>query len=642
MGAMTLAADSRSSPMSSTTRTFNQLCLSPYNVRTNEDDANATEVLEASIAQVGLMHALNVHPMRGSTSKWGVFAGGRRYRAIGKLIAAGTLPADYAIKVEIYDKLGEAKLVVGSLTENGPRCDLRDYEICAGVVRAHALGESIDDIAHDLGQRPLKVRQWVKVGQLAKPVFAAYAAGALSLDQAQAFAARDDHKLQAAVFAEVENLHFFEKTPDKIRARLKVGDRELGRQLLFVGDDAYRDAGGRFEFDLFADGEERGAVVDEGVLAKLVGAKLETTRADLRRRTGRELRFIAQPPETPGYTFADVILCVTPEEKDDGTIKLPEGDIVAHLVIGESGEPRVTWWWSSRQAKFGSEKGDAPRPALRAVGGIAGAHSPAAAAAGRAIAQEEGLTAETVEIFRSLRLSIMRAALVEDAGDGGDVGVEFLIWSQLRLLLDNKVFANQIGVARLSGATTGPEAARPFLSGMPATRIWLQTLMELQQRPMMTDADLGAAFDSFCQEPARIKKLAGAMVAGFALDRSLNAEGYSAPVHDMIAAMVGLGDDAAVRFYWEPTAELLDRIPIKQRLAIAEPFMESAAFAPWSRLKSSALTRAVLTVVDGTAQGIRSALKDRAANWVHPLLRFTPPGAAIDQAPATAELEAAE
>lgn len=651
MGAMTLAADSRSSPMSSRTMTHDQLRLSPYNVRTNETDANNTDVLEASILSVGLMHALNVHPLRGNAGKWGVFAGGRRYRAIGKLIARKALPADYPIKVEEYPDLNEAELVIGSITENGPRCDLRDYEVCAGVLRAHKLGQSLEEIARELGQRPLKVKQLIRVGQLAPPIFTAYSAGLLSLEQAQAYASRDDQKLQAAVFAELAPLQEYEKTPDKIRAALKVGDRELGRQLRFVGVEAYRDAGGRFELDLFADGEERGAVVDEGRLAELVNAKLDSTRADLRRRTGRaDLRFVARPPDQPGYTFADTVLLVSPRDGDGDAIILPEGDIVAHLVIVESGEPKTTWWWASRSAKFGSEKSEPPK-LPRALGGtgvgagIAGASSPAAAAADRAIAQEEGLSHETVEIFRSLRLAIMRGALVEAAIDV-DVGTDFLIWSQLRLLLDRNVFSNQIGVAQLSGATTGPESARSFVSATSACNVWLKALMDLQSRPMLAEPDLAKAFASYCRESAPTKRLAGAMVAGFALDRSLNAEGYSSPVHDAIAGMVGLTDDAALRYYWEPTAELLDRIPTKQRLAIAEPFMERAVFATWSRLKSAALTRAVLGVVDGTAQGIRAALKDRAATWVHPLLRFGVPAPANDgdTAPISVpvELEAAE
>ena len=98
--------------VSVTTMTWGELCLSPYNVRTNAKDAAATEGLEASIKERGLLYPLVVHPIAGKKGKssFGVLAGGRRYRAIGKLIEAKALPADWPIDVIVRD-FGEAELI---------------------------------------------------------------------------------------------------------------------------------------------------------------------------------------------------------------------------------------------------------------------------------------------------------------------------------------------------------------------------------------------------------------------------------------------------------------------------------------------------------------------------------------------------
>ena len=91
-----------------------------------------------------------------------------------------------------------------------------------------------------------------------------------------------------------------------------------------------------------------------------------------------------------------------------------------------------------------------------------------------------------------------------------------------------------------------------------------------------------------------------------------------------IAAQAGSAAAKKVRLYWSPTAAMLDELPKAQRVGIAEPFVESATFASWSRLKSAEATREVLAVVTGTNPATRKAMAEAAATWVHPLLAFEP------------------
>lgn len=633
------APDGFGAGLSSSYLLIGQLALSPFNVRANQADATATAALEASILADGLLHALQVHPLHdtakpGTDPLWGVFAGGRRLRSIQNLISRGALPADYLVRVDIHAGYSDGQLIEKSLAENMLRRDLRDYELCAGIRRAFDKGERIESIAQALGQEPATVKRWLRIGQLAAPIFDALKAEQISLDQARAYGAIEDEQLQRAAFDHFQPLQPWEKTPERIRAWLKVGDRELDRLLRFVGEQAYRDAGGAYALDLFADdAAQRGRVTDEQLVRRMAEEKLAGTRADLRRRVGRDVRFVPKPPQND-FDVADFSLHIDAKRgEDDDSIVLPDGDVVGCLTIGEAGEPEVSWWWASRAAKYGNQNA-AIRVVSSASSGVnlaalsdgaalLHARSPAALEANAAIREEEGLAAETVEIMKSMRRAIMRAALVDEATEqSGAIGRDYFIWSQLRALLDIGLPPLSLGIVALHGLDAGPEGGREFVAAMPAAQRWGLALSSLTQRPFMSNPDLPAAFRAYMIEPEDVKDLAGAVLAGLTLRRSLAAPGYDLPIHDELAAFLDLHDAARIRSYWTPSEALLDRIPVKQRLAIAEPYVERAAFAPWSRMKSANLTRMVLDVVTGTAAGMRDAMRDRAASWVHPLLAF--------------------
>lgn len=617
-----------------------QLTLSPFNVRSNQADATATAALEASILADGLLHALQVHPLNPVMSdpaapgaQWGVFAGGRRLRSIRNLIGRGALPPDYGVRVDVHAGYSDGQLIEKSLAENMLRRDLRDYELCAGIARAYDKGEKIEAIAAALGQDPSTVKRWLRIGQLAPPVFDALSAEQISLDQARAYGAIEDDQLQVAAFEHFQPLPAWEKTPDKIRAWLKVGDRELDRLLRFVGEQAYRDAGGAYALDLFADdATQRGRVTDEALLRRMAEERLAGARADLRRRAGREVRFVPRPPQNE-WDFADHSLHIDAKPGEDYAIILPEGDVVGCLTIGEAGEPEVSWWWASRAAKYGNAKTEYRDRSTTSGVDLAAqppgaallyARSPAALEANAAIREEEGLAAETVEIMKSMRRAILRAALVDEATErSGAIGRDYFIWSQLRAQLVIGQPAQALGVVALHGLDVGPEGSRAFVAAMPATQRWGLAISRLTQRPFISNPDLPAAFRAYITEPEDVKDLAGAVLAGFTLRRSLAAPGYDLPIHNELAAFLDLHDADRVRSYWTPTEALLERIPVKQRLAIAEPFVERAAFAPWVRQKGAEITRLVLGVVTGKSEGMRESIGALAARWVHPLLAFS-------------------
>jgi ParB family chromosome partitioning protein len=644
-----------------TTRTIDQICLSPFNVRT---DARATSpeaiaIMEKLLLSQGQLEPILVHPLKGNTKKWGAHAGGRRYRAFVNLIGRGDLPRDYPIKVEIKEGRTDAELIEESMVENIGRRDLEPYETFAGVRRAHALGHSVDRIAEGLGQERTVIARMLRLGNLAKPIFDALAAGKISTEQARAFGSTEDTAVQLGAWQRLSaGLASFTVPAERIRAAIGIGDQELGKLLTFVGEEAYVAAGGRLEPDLFATRpEDPGRIVDAAKLVELTEAMIDVLRADTRRHTGRpDLRFVTRPPEAMGTTDYQLQIHARPGE--GGKIPLPDGDVVARIYVDANGKAVTDYWWASRSAKYARERGErataASSPAAADVAAKAEGLRPAAAIgqqydgarqiADAALRQEDGLSAESVQVFRSLRRAILRGMLVNDARAGSAVGLDYLVWTQLRLAMDMDARPSKLGIAGKTGAESDPEYAREHVRAMPAHADWCEALEDLRVQSFVTSEDLSDAFADYRASEARLKNV----VAGWSLERSLAADGYVVPVHDELARQMGVAaynHDKRIRGYWTPTEGLLARIPTRQALAIAEPFVEPEPFGAWAKARAAEVVRRLTQLVTG--EQVRGARADRAATaaaWVHPLLRFlpAPPEPKAHQAAAAEQLEAAE
>jgi len=635
--------------------TIDQLDISRFNVRSHHGDQHAVGPIAESILLSGLRHPLQVHPLAGS-KRFGVYAGGRRYRAHKQLIAEGKLPADHGIRVEILRGATDAELVEMSTIENMQRRDLRPYEEVRAIRRAQQLGHSVDQVAHALGQTPLVIKRATRLADLAPLIFDAFEHERITLAQAQAFAATPDHACQLAAWRTLAGL-----APGlsprldaaAIRKALRIGDDELDRMLRYVGEDAYRAAGGGWEADLFAgDAETRGRLTDEGKLRQLVDAKLDTYRADLRRRAGRDVRFVAEAPRHPEYPGADGQLRLQPQETA-GAIALPDGDVVGHVLIGDEGA-EVAWYWASRKAEAAARKAKRdrqpaapPRPSVAVLAEPAGQ---AARAAELRVREDLGTTRDVTGIMRSIRRALLQGGMVRAARAGDDVGADLLAWSQcLMLLSPDEQLPARLGMARLALPSPDPIDAEAHLRETEGHRLYQRAAAELNVRPWADDEDLPASWRAYRTETPAMKRLAAAFAAAGLLERTANAEGFDSQLHHALADVLDVATPAAIRRLWTPTAELLRLLPRDRRTEIAEPFVERPTFAAYYSLKDDELTRIIVNVVTGTAYGLRERLIDLASTWVHPLLRFRqpepPPGPAAandaggDAAPAPARAE---
>ena len=643
--------------------TVDQLVVSPLNVRTNREDAEATEALEASIAAHGLIEPLIVHPLEGdgedgggadgTGAAWAVLAGGRRFRALANLVETGRLPRDHPIECTVRD-LAPAQITELSLAENLLRRPLRPYEVHAAITVARAQGATAEEIAERFGQRLVWVRQQLRLGNLAPELFAAYAEGRLELEHAQAYAATEDHELQRAAYAHFAAQPQYHNAPHLIRAWLKVGDREEARLLRFVGEDVYRAAGGGFELDLFADeAGQRGRVVDPALLRAQVENKLADLRQRLRKRTGRsDLRFAAEPPQRHGYDDASLLLA--PEKRGPKIVLPGNAEIVATVAIGEDGEATPQFWWASRAAKAASAKEGAavstPLPAghperIADASGFDTASNPWAAQAARAAVRDEhGLSADGLQVVRSLRRELLRALLVEDAVDaGGTLGRDYVIWAQLRQLLgDARERPADVGARGLAGSyESGSDSApadvvKPLLDETGAHAVFRQAVATIDAHPSLTLDDPADGLAAFVAETEEWKALAGAVLAGFALLRSANVGGWRIAAHDRLAALAGAAAPEALRRHWCPTPAFLGLFSKSKRIELADPSAGFSNGPQLSRLKDADLSAATA----------RLLAADPA--WVHPLLSFPGSSGTASEAeagtaiPAAAIPEAAE
>jgi ParB/RepB/Spo0J family partition protein len=622
--------------------TLADLAISPLNVRFNEQDANAVEALSASIVEQGLLEQLLIHPAP-EGAKWakrtlacakygqldpaeyGVLAGGRRYRAIRLAVGRGLIPADFPIRCVIKD-LSDQQIVLLSLSENLLRRDLQGYEVHAAIARLRGLGMSIGEIARNLGQSTDWVAQQARLGELHPPIFAAYAAGEIDVEQARAFAATEELTLQAAAWEHFARRQNWERTPQHIRAFYKVGDHQLAKLLRLVGEDVYREAGGLFELDLFAgDQDHRGRVADEELLQRLANEKLDKWRAHVREATNRpHLRFAAQPPQRHGYN--DTALEIFCETEADLPKELPADAIVATFEIATSGSVIRRFWWASGKAKADFERGKAPSSADSAKGGAAATSyepgGPVYAADARRIARDEhGLTATGLEACLSIRRDILRWALVTEARamGGAALSIDFVIFALLRTEL-GKESGTQLGVRHLTTAygaddNEDAELVKVYCQS-PGREEFRAEVERLIAADWITEKDVGKAFAAFLVLQLPDKDRAAAVLAGLLLKRSANAPGFKVPLHDALAEELGLDAEQARRA-WTPDHHFTGLFPKLKRMEFAQPHVPADAFRSWKTLADTPLSAASAHVL--AAQ----------PSWVHTVISFDFDGFAV-------------
>jgi ParB family chromosome partitioning protein len=260
---------------------FNKLVLSQQNVRKIKAGISIEDLAE-DIAHRGLLTSLNVRPeLDGDGNETGIYripAGGRRYRALERLVAQKRLAKTAGVPC-IVSK-GETLEVEDSLAENVQRVSLHplDQFRAFQTLREQGLGE--EEIAARFFVSVATVKQRLRLASVSSRLLDLYAEDEMTLEQIMAFSITNDHVRQEQVWDTVSRSH--SREPYYIRRLLtETAIRASDRRAVYVGIEAYEAAGGMTMRDLF-DQDQGGWLQDPALLEPLVMEKLKADAEAIR------------------------------------------------------------------------------------------------------------------------------------------------------------------------------------------------------------------------------------------------------------------------------------------------------------------------------------------------------------------------
>ena len=207
---------------------------------------------------------------------FGVVAGGRRLAALQWLAAEGRMAADAPVECLVFDV---ARAAAVSLVENVAQEAMHPADQLVAFKALIEQGQSAGQIAASFGVSVLTVERRLKLASLAPQFIDLYREGDVAMDVLQALALCDDPEKQVQVW---ESLEPYNRSAYQIRQLLTQDEVATDSPLaVFVGIDAYRQAGGSVREDLFStDGSA--FLQDGGLLNRLALAKLDDEAAQWR------------------------------------------------------------------------------------------------------------------------------------------------------------------------------------------------------------------------------------------------------------------------------------------------------------------------------------------------------------------------
>jgi ParB family transcriptional regulator, chromosome partitioning protein len=252
---------------------FNKLVLSQSNVRRVKAGVSIEQLAE-SIAQRTLLQSLSVRAVvdadGNETGMFEVPAGGRRYRALELLVKQKRMSKTQAVPCIVREG-GIAE--DDSVAENDERVGLHPLDQFRAFQTLRDLGMSEEDIAARHFVTPAIVKQRLRLASVSPKLHEVYAEDGMTLEQLMAFSVTADHARQEQVWENVSRSGYDE--PYQIRRMLTENTvRGSDRRALYVGIDAYEQAGGSVLRDLF-EHDDGGWLQDVALLDRLVTEKLK-------------------------------------------------------------------------------------------------------------------------------------------------------------------------------------------------------------------------------------------------------------------------------------------------------------------------------------------------------------------------------
>jgi len=293
---------------------LNKLKASPRNARKTPHAKADVEALAASIAAKGVIQPLVVEPERDGdgalTGLYFVTVGEGRRQALRLRAKRKEIARNVAVRC-ILDLTNDPFEV--SLDENVTRFAMHpadQFEAFQQLATERGFGP--EEIAARFGVTPAVVKQRLRLAAVSPRLMDLYRAEAMSLDQLMVFTITTDHAHQEQVWDSLA----WTKDPAYIRRLLTESRvRATDRRALFVGVEAYAEAGGVIERDLFAE-DQGGYLVDVALLERLALAKLTTVADEVRAEGWKWVEAGLDPPTTfqMGRAYSNLVELSTEDQ----------------------------------------------------------------------------------------------------------------------------------------------------------------------------------------------------------------------------------------------------------------------------------------------------------------------------------------
>jgi ParB family chromosome partitioning protein len=297
---------------------FNQLTLSQSNVRRVKAGVSIEELAE-DIARRGLLQSLNVRPVLDAggaeTGMFEIPAGGRRYRALERLVKQKRLSRTAPVPCVVRDPATAILAEDDSLAENLQRAPLHPLDQLRAFEALRDKGQSEEDIAAAFFTSASVVRQRLRLASVSPKLLDVYAEDAMTLEQLMVFTVSADHARQEQVWEAIAGP--WSKEPYQIRRMLtETTVRASDRRAVFVGLAAYEAAGGTVLRDLFH--EDCGGWLDDvALLDSLVTLRLNAQAEAI---AAEGWKWVAVAPDFPyghtrGLRRIEGVVCARSDEE---------------------------------------------------------------------------------------------------------------------------------------------------------------------------------------------------------------------------------------------------------------------------------------------------------------------------------------
>jgi ParB family chromosome partitioning protein len=262
---------------------LSKLHLSPANVRKSDTQLFIDE-LAANIGERGLLQNLIVAPLAKPKGHYSVTGGGRRLRAMNRLVELGQW--DKNAPVDCRSMQGDAAdQSEVSFAENFLQLKMTVTDEIRAFKHFINEGSDVDAIARRLGLTRRHIDARLRLADLAEPIFAALDEGTITLDVAKAYASTANHERQLMVWEQMAN-SWQGNNADSIRRMIAHASLPSTSPIArYVGEDAYREAGGRIESDFFQ-GDTGDKWLDSEIALRIAGEKLQDFAVGVAAETG--------------------------------------------------------------------------------------------------------------------------------------------------------------------------------------------------------------------------------------------------------------------------------------------------------------------------------------------------------------------